>query len=86
MYTGFCGRNLKEGDCFDNLGINWRIILEQILRKWYGMVCTGFIWLRTGASGRLLETWSLLTIRSFCFMVVVITIIFNSTYSLKYTS
>lgn len=36
MHTGFCGQNLKEGDCFENLGIDWKIILEQILRKQYG--------------------------------------------------
>jgi hypothetical protein len=52
MHTGFCGKNLKEGDCFENLGIDWRIILEWVLRKHDGRMWTGFIWLRTGASGR----------------------------------
>jgi hypothetical protein len=36
------------------LGVDGRIILELILGKLGGMVWTGFIWLRIGASGVLL--------------------------------
>jgi len=36
MHTGFCGKNLEEGDFFENLGIDWRIISEWNLRKQYG--------------------------------------------------
>jgi len=34
--------------------IDGRMILNCILNKWDGRVWTGFIWLKTGASGRLL--------------------------------
>jgi hypothetical protein len=36
------------------LSIDGRIILEWILEKQSGKVCTGFIWLRKGTSGGLL--------------------------------
>jgi hypothetical protein len=43
------GRNHSE-----DLGIDWRIILEWILKKQVGRVWTGFIWLRTGISSGVL--------------------------------
>jgi hypothetical protein len=36
---------------FERLGIDWRIILERILKKQVGSMWPGFIWLRTGTGG-----------------------------------
>jgi hypothetical protein len=46
MNSKFWSRNHK--------GTNMKIILQWILGKWDGKVWTGFIWFRTGTSGRLL--------------------------------
>jgi hypothetical protein len=46
--------NLRERDQLEDLGVDGRIKLDCILEKSVTMVWTGFIWLRTGASGRLL--------------------------------
>jgi hypothetical protein len=35
-------------------GVDGRIILRWILKKWDGKAWTGFIWLRTGTGGGLL--------------------------------
>jgi len=34
VYTGFWGENLRERDYFENPGVDRRIILRGILRKW----------------------------------------------------
>jgi hypothetical protein len=41
-------------DHSEDLGVDGRIILEWILGKYVGKVCTGCIWSRVGASGGLL--------------------------------
>jgi len=41
-------------DHSEDLGASGRIILEWILTKYVGRMCTGFICLRTGTGGRLL--------------------------------
>jgi hypothetical protein len=46
--------NLKGRDHLQDLGVDENIILERILGKWGGKVCTGFIWLRLGTIGGLL--------------------------------
>jgi hypothetical protein len=51
VYTKFQFAYLKGRDYLKDLGMD-----EWILQKWCGKVWTGFIWLRTGTSGRLL--WS----------------------------
>jgi hypothetical protein len=49
MHTGFQWGNPKERDHLEDKGTD-RIILKWILKKDGGTVCTGFIWLRRGAS------------------------------------
>jgi len=39
---------LRERDHFDDPGIDRRIILRWIFRKWDMGVCTGLNWFRTG--------------------------------------
>ena len=45
---------LRERDHFEDSGIDGRIILRWILRKWDGGAWTGLIWLRTGTEGGML--------------------------------
>jgi hypothetical protein len=45
---------LKGRDQSEDLGIEGRIILEWTSEKYNSKLSTGFIWLRTGAGGRLL--------------------------------
>jgi hypothetical protein len=54
VFTGFWWENLKERDHWGDLGLDERIILRRIFRKWYVGVWTGLSWLRIGAgSGHL---------------------------------
>jgi len=50
-YTGFWWRNLKVRVHFGDLGVDGRIILRWIFRKWDVEVCTGSSWLRIGTGG-----------------------------------
>jgi hypothetical protein len=49
--TGFWWGNLRERDRWGDPGIDGRIILESILKKWDVGVSTGLGWLRIGAGG-----------------------------------
>jgi hypothetical protein len=49
--TGFWWKNLRERDQWGDPGIDGRIILRQIFRKWDVGVLTGLIWLRIGTGG-----------------------------------
>jgi hypothetical protein len=46
VYTGFCWGNLRERDRLEDLGVDGRIILRCIFRKW-----TGLLWLKIGTGG-----------------------------------
>jgi len=50
-WTGFWWGNLRERDHWGDPDADGRIILRWILRKWEGVVRTGWSWLRIGTSG-----------------------------------
>jgi hypothetical protein len=51
MHTFFWFENLERRDYLEDLGVDGKMMLEQILRKQGGRVWTGCIWLRIGNSG-----------------------------------
>ena len=51
MYTRFWWGNLRERDHFEDAGLDERIILRWIFRKWNVGLWTGLIWLRIGTGG-----------------------------------
>jgi hypothetical protein len=54
VYTGLYWRNLREGDHFEDPGIDGRIILKWIFERLGVGAQTGLIWLRIGTGGGLL--------------------------------
>jgi hypothetical protein len=46
--------NLKERGNQEDLGLDGKIILQRILKKWDRRECAAVIWLRTGTSDGLL--------------------------------
>jgi hypothetical protein len=53
-HTGFWWGDLRTRDHLQDLGVDGRIILKRIFKKWDGAAWTGFIWLRNGTGGGLL--------------------------------
>jgi hypothetical protein len=53
VQTGFWWGDLREGDHLGDPGIDWRIILKWISKKWDG-AWTGLSWFRIGTGGGLL--------------------------------
>ena len=51
MHTGFWCGNLRERDHWSDQGLDGRIILRWIFRKWDVGAWTGSSWLRIGAGG-----------------------------------
>jgi hypothetical protein len=54
MYVKFYLESLRGRDHSEDLGTDGRITLKWILGKWGWRMCTEFIWLKTGMSGKLL--------------------------------
>jgi hypothetical protein len=50
-YIGFWWENLREIDHLRDAGVERRIILRWIFRKWRVGVLTGLSWLRIGTDG-----------------------------------
>jgi hypothetical protein len=50
-YTGFWWGNVRERDHFGDAGVDGRIILKWIFRKWDVRVWTGLSLLRIGTDG-----------------------------------
>jgi hypothetical protein len=51
VYTGFWWKNLRESKHLEDPGVERRIILRWIFKKWEVGVWTGLIWLRIGTGG-----------------------------------
>jgi len=51
VYTGFWWGNMREREHLEDTGIDGRIILRWIFRKWDVEALTGTMWLRTGTVG-----------------------------------
>jgi len=49
--TGFLWVDLKGRGHLEDQGVDLRVILKRIFKKWVREAWTGLIWLRTGASG-----------------------------------
>jgi len=54
MYTGLLQGNLRERDHLEDPGVDGRMILRWIFRKYDVGVWTGLIWLRIGTGGKYL--------------------------------
>ena len=54
MHTGVLWGILRERDHLEDRGIDGRIILKWIFRKWDVGARTGLAWFRTGTGGGLL--------------------------------
>jgi hypothetical protein len=51
VHTGFWWRNLRKRGHLEDPGVDGRIILKWILKKWNGGAGTGVVWLRIGTGG-----------------------------------
>jgi hypothetical protein len=54
VHTRFCWGDLREGDHLGDSGVDGRIILKSIFKKWDGGAWTELSWLRIGTGGGLL--------------------------------
>jgi hypothetical protein len=54
MHRGFWWGDLREIDHLENAGVDGRIAVKWIFKKWNWEVWTELIWLRIGTGGGLL--------------------------------
>jgi hypothetical protein len=54
VHTEFWWEDLRDGDHLEDPGVDRRIILKWIFKKWDGGAWSGLIWLRIGTGGGLL--------------------------------
>ena len=57
MCTGFWLGNLRERDNLEDTGIDGRILLRWIFRKWDVGAWTEWVWLRIGTGVKNLQMW-----------------------------
>jgi hypothetical protein len=51
MHVQFWSENLDGRDYSEDLGVDGKVILQRVLRKYGRNVWTGFTWLKIGTSG-----------------------------------
>jgi hypothetical protein len=54
VHTGFWWGDLMERNNLEHLGVDERILLKRILKKWDGESWSGLLWLRIGTFDGLL--------------------------------
>jgi len=51
VYTRFWWGHLREEDNLEELGVDWRVILKLICKKWDRDTSRGLFWLGIGRGG-----------------------------------